>query len=203
MSSMRENILACRNDLSLAKQREFSDKIERKLLLQDVVLKCHVIFVYVSFRSEVQTHTLIQKLLQQGKQVVVPVTVAANKKLIPVIIHNFNELNPGYCSILEPRPEIRATQQIFGADIDLVLLPGSVFDIRGGRMGYGGGYYDRFLANEAPQSLRIGLAYDLQVVDKIDLQAHDELVDLIVTEKRIIQGERYQGGGGETKNSHF
>lgn len=69
------------------------------------------------------------------------------------------------------------------ASIDVVIIPGSVFDRQGGRLGYGGGYYDRFLAQAAPQALRVALAYELQLVDAIKLQPHDQLMDWLVTEK--------------------
>jgi 5-formyltetrahydrofolate cyclo-ligase len=69
-------------------------------------------------------------------------------------------------------------------------MPGSVFDLRGGRLGYGGGFYDRFLQTAAPQALRIGLAYDLQVVAAVPLQRHDQQLDYLVTETRTIRVDR-------------
>ena len=71
----------------------------------------------------------------------------------------------------------------------MIVLPGSVFDERGGRFGYGGGYYDRFVSAN-PNALRVGFAFDLQIVPKAPLQAHDELLDLVITESRIISGNR-------------
>lgn len=100
------------------------------------------------------------------------------------------ELAPGYCSIPEPVVGIRESQAVNPATIDLIFLPGSVFDEQGGRMGYGGGYYDRFVSIHAPQAMRIGLAYEIQMVERAPLQEHDEPVDLILTEKRIIKGRR-------------
>ena len=149
------------------------------------------LFIYVDFRSEVETHILIAELLKQGKRVAVPLTLVKEKRLLPVAITNVEkDLVPGYCSIPEPRLAIRKNHMVSGREIETILLPGSVFDERGGRLGYGGGYYDRFMAHEAPQARRIGLAFDFQVVDRLSLQAHDELLDLVVTEKRMIQGIR-------------
>lgn len=180
-----------RDNLDLQDRRTMSCDIVRETLLLEEITHGETFFVYVHFRSEVETHLLINELLRRGKRVVVPVTLVKVKRLIPVAIHDLEkDLVPGYCAIPEPRKEIWESQMVTGDEIDTIILPGSVFDERGGRLGYGGGYYDRFMANEAPGARRIGLAFDLQVVNRLILQPHDEVLDLIVTEKRIIQGVR-------------
>ena len=165
--------------------------IAQKVLLLEEIDNSETIFIYVDFRSEVETHFLIRELLSRGKRVVVSVTLVKEKRLLPVAIRDLEkDLVPGYCSIPEPRMEIRESQLVAGSEIGTIIIPGSVFDERGGRLGYGGGYYDRFMALEAPQAIRVGLAFEMQVVDRLSLQPHDELLDLVVTEKRIIQGVR-------------
>ena len=165
--------------------------IARKILLLEELVSGSTIFIYVDFRSEVETHLLIAELLRRGKRVVAPVTLVKEKRLLPVEIRDLEQdLVPGYCLIPEPRVEIRKSRMVAAGEIETILLPGSVFDERGGRLGYGGGYYDRFMAHEAPRARRIGLAFDLQVVDRLPLQPHDQIADLVVTEKRIIHGIR-------------
>lgn len=150
------------------------------------------IFTYVDFRSEVMTTPLIKYMLECGKKVAVPVTFTREKDLLAVTITDLDrDLEPGYCSIPEPIATIRDKQCIYPGLIDIIFLPGSVFDERGGRMGYGGGYYDRFVSLKAPRALRVGLAYELQVVEHAPLQAHDEFLDFIVTEERVIVGSRH------------
>jgi len=189
-SLLRKRTLVARDTLFGNDRQTMSLGIIQKVLLLDEIRKRDSFFIYVDFRSEVQTHFLITELLRQGKQVAVPVTLAQEKRLLPVVIHDIKkDLTPGYCSIPEPRIEIRKNQRITGSEIETIIVPGSVFDEHGGRLGYGGGYYDRFMAYEAPLASRIGLAFELQVIDKLTLQAHDELLDFIVTEKRIIQGK--------------
>ena len=73
-----------------------------------------------------------------------------------------------------------------GEQVEVIVLPGSVFDEQGGRLGYGGGYYDRFIALQAPQAKRIGLAFEMQIEKQLPLQPHDQKLHLIITEKRII-----------------
>lgn len=188
---LRKSTLAARDRLSFLDRRDKSCAIYQRLLLLEVIAASETLFVYVDFRSEVETRPLIAELLRQGKRVVVPVTLVKEKRLLPVSIQDLEkDLVLGYCSIPEPRVELRKACVVDGSEIDTILVPGSVFDERGGRLGYGGGYYDRFMAHEAPDARRIGLAFELQVVDRLSLQPHDQLLDLIVTEKRIIPGVR-------------
>lgn len=189
-SLLRKRILVARDTLSGHDRQTMSLGIIQKVLLIEEIRKSDTFFIYVDFRSEVQTHFLITELIRQRKRVAVPVTLVQEKRLLPVVIHDIKkDLTAGYCSIPEPRTEIRKNQKIAGSEIETIILPGSVFDEQGGRIGYGGGYYDRFMAYEAPLASRIGLAFELQVVDKLTLQAHDEELDIIVTEKRNIQGK--------------
>jgi 5-formyltetrahydrofolate cyclo-ligase len=189
-SQLRKNILAERNRLTHDEITVKSMAIQHRLLGLEQLRDRRVIFVYVSFRSEVATLTLIDTLVEMGKTVVVPITRVREKRLDAIHITNRStDLEPGYCDIPEPREHLRQTRAVAPEEIETILLPGSVFDERGGRFGYGGGYYDRFLA-KVPAAARIGLAFELQIVEKAPLQDHDELLDLVVTEKRVLRGGR-------------
>lgn len=83
-----------------------------------------------------------------------------------------------------PARHLRAT------DLDVVVVPGLCFDARGHRLGYGAGYYDRFLSTLRPDALRVGVAFDAQVIDHVPNEAHDERVDLLLTEERVIDVRR-------------
>ncbi|MBA3008239.1 MAG: 5-formyltetrahydrofolate cyclo-ligase [Proteobacteria bacterium] len=190
-SFLRKKFLLARDGLHIRDRRSMSCAIAQKILLLEELINRDTIFIYVDFRSEVETTLLIAELIRRGKRVVVPVTLVKEKRLLPVEIRDLEkDLVPGYCSIPEPRMELRKSNLVPGNEVETIILPGSVFDERGGRLGYGGGFYDRFMAYEAPRAKRIGLAFELQMVDRLSLQAHDEMLDLIVTEKRIIQGIR-------------
>ena len=190
-TKLRKNTLNQRDLLSSIQQQNRSRLIMDRVKKMEQFKSSATVFIYVDFRSEVATRPLIDHMLRCGKKVVLPVTLIQEKDLLAVSITNpEKELAPGYCSIPEPIVEIREKQRISPDIIDIIFLPGSVFDELGGRMGYGGGYYDRFVSNKAPQALRVGLAYDLQIVKRAPLQAHDELLDFIVTEKRTITGSR-------------
>jgi len=188
---LRRQKLAARDALSFPDRQEYSRKILQRIMKLDDFKIAKTVFTYLDFRSEVKTGDLVQTMFTMGKQVVVPVTLLQERDLLPVcIVNTTTDLVPGYASIPEPVEAIRKTRYVSPQDIDIIFLPGSVFDERGGRMGYGGGFYDRFVSVKAPQAQRIGLAYELQVIAKAPLQDHDELLDKIITEKRIIHAVR-------------
>jgi 5-formyltetrahydrofolate cyclo-ligase len=189
-SQLRKTILSSRNALSATEIEKLSERIQDQLLGMDQIKNSQNIFAYVSFRSEVATMVLIDKLLELGKTVTVPITRVKEKRLDAVqITSRSSALEPGYCNIPEPTQKMCDTNTVAPESIETILLPGSVFDLRGGRFGYGGGYYDRFVSNIAGAT-RIGLAYDLQIVDRAPIQDHDEILDFIVTESMIIKGSR-------------
>ncbi len=189
--TLRTTILARRDALSLVEQTEKSEKITDALLKLPEMEQASTVFAYVHFRSEVQTIPFLRKCIQQGKTVTVPVTLVREKKLQAIRITDPDtDLEPGYCGIPEPIPELCRTMDTDPASIDVVVVPGSVFDRRGGRLGYGGGYYDRFLFNDARRALRVALAYERQLVETIELQPHDQLMDRLITEKTIYSWTR-------------
>ncbi len=187
-SELRKETLKKRDALSDHEIAGKSAAIEKNLLSLDAISDRQCIFVYVSFRSEVATLHLIDTLIAMGKTVTVPITRVEEKRLDAIrIADRATDLVPGYCNIPEPPEELCRSNRVAPEDIETIVLPGSVFDRRGGRFGYGGGYYDRFLA-AVPGATRIGLAFDLQLVEEAPLQAHDELLDLVVTESGVIRG---------------
>ncbi|MEE4242121.1 MAG: 5-formyltetrahydrofolate cyclo-ligase [Desulfopila sp.] len=190
-NSIRKKILSLRDALPQDEIIEKSLTINKKIISLQEVQKAKNIFAYVSFRSEVKTLWLIEELMKQQKIVSVPLTHLDEKRMEAISINDISkDLVPGNYGIMEPHPDCAQHNKVEAENIDIVLVPGSAFDERGGRFGYGGGFYDRFL-EKIPYAVRVGLAFDLQVVREIPIQPHDELLDYIVTEKRTIEaGER-------------
>ena len=187
-TTLRRQTLAARDGLSAEERQRKSQAITKHLLALPEFAGARSVFSYVSFRSEVETLPLIAHCLQQAVTVSVPLTLPAEHRLLPFAISDLSrDLAPGYCSILEP---LQTLPLVDPGSIEVVVVPGSVFDVRGGRLGYGGGYYDRFLQSAAPQALRIGLAFDLQVVAAVPLESHDQQLDYLITETRTIHLER-------------
>lgn len=187
---LRKEILSRRDSLTKDEITTKSEAIGQRLLSLPEFRESNNIFLYVSFRSEVETMPLLHTLIGMDKKVSVPITYVKERRLDAIRITNpSDELVPGYCDIPEPRKEILTSNYVDPMSIDLIVLPGSVFDERCGRFGYGGGFYDRFVSAN-PAALRVGLAFELQIVDRAPLQDHDELLDMVITEQRVIRGSR-------------
>lgn len=185
-NQLRKERLAERDLLDATLRQSKSEQIQALLLKQLVIVDAKHLFIYVHFRSEVETLALIEHCLVAGKKVSVPVTLRNESRLLAVQITDpATQLKPGCFGILEPTEKQIARATIDPTRIDAVLVPGSVFDPLGGRLGYGGGYYDRFLTQDAPQAQRIGLAYAVQLVEQVPMEAHDQYMDMIITEQQV------------------
>jgi 5-formyltetrahydrofolate cyclo-ligase len=182
---LRHEMLAKRDALSAEERLGKSSEIVNRLLKQSDIIKAKNIFTYVSFRSEVNTHGMLDSFLDQGKAVSVPFTDMNKKMIIPFIIKSVkNDLVPGTFGISEPVAEKLCP--MLDGDIDIVIMPGAAFSDKGCRIGYGGGFYDRFLQKKSIPSY--ALAFDFQIIDEVPFSPeYDVKVDYIVTEKRIIE----------------
>jgi 5-formyltetrahydrofolate cyclo-ligase len=167
-------------------RKEKSKKICALLTAHPVVTGADHLFIYVDFRSEVETMDLIRQLIAAGKTISVPVTLLEESRLQAVRLTNPDtQLMPGCYDIPEPTPDQIARATVDPATIDTVLIPGSVFDTGGGRLGYGGGFYDRFLTESAARATRVGFAFELQLVEQVPMEPHDQYMDVLITEQQI------------------
>lgn len=183
---LRKERLVARDQLTVSQRRAKSELIQAQLFKLSIMRDARHLFAYVDFRSEVETLSFIERCLIEGKIVSVPVTLPEKSQLLVVQITDpVKQLEPGCFGIPEPTAEQVARATIDPAQIDVTLVPGSVFDPLGGRLGYGGGYYDRFLTQEAPQAVRVGLAYDVQMVEQVPMEAHDQYMDMVITDQQI------------------
>lgn len=182
-SDIRDRILAKRVNLDKTFVENASEKIYQRLSKTEEFCNAKTIMFYVSKDNEVSTHSMIKNAIDAGKKICVPYTDRINHTICPVIIEDMEkDLAPGAFGILEPK-EKKESHTIL---IDLIITPGIAFDENGYRLGWGKGYYDRFLEklNRIP---RIGLAYDFQIVKELPRDKHDVPVDMVITEKRIIK----------------
>lgn len=183
---LRRIALAGRDDMAAEIRRQKSLQVEENLWKLPELVEAVMLFIYVNFRSEVETMPLIRQCLARGKKVAVPLTDVVTSRLHPFLINDPElDLQPGYCNI--PEPKAGKLAAVEPKSIETIILPGSAFDEYGGRLGYGGGYYDRFLVNEAPGARRVGIAFEQQIVQQLPMLSHDQYLHLLVTEKRIIR----------------
>ena len=180
----REEALSARDGLSSDLRSRKSERIMQRLLRLPVAGSLAAWFVYVSFRSEVETAPLIRHLLAEGRRVSVPCVDRASKAMTAsLLLDPGRDLAPGSMGINEPVSG--CYRPVPAGRIDIVIVPGAAFSGNGGRIGYGGGYYDRFLRSCC--AVTIGLAFDLQVFDTLPQDpARDVPLDIIVTESRTM-----------------
>jgi len=159
--------------------------ILQKLLVMKEYLQAAALMVYLDFRNEVRTGALVADALDRGKRVAVPVTDVPGRRLIPSLLLNYpGDLAPGTWGILEPKSE--CVRPLEPAVLDLVIVPGVAFDPAGNRLGYGGGFYDRFLPRTRPDTVFVSLAFELQIRPDVCPGEHDCPVHCLITEDRVI-----------------
>ncbi len=177
---------------ALLRRRALVDKEERSrqvwghLWSFSPLLEASVVCCYVALPEEVQTQDGLRSLLAHGKQVLVP--FCAGDELEVRAISSLKELAPGRWGIPEPIVSVRDNpdRRVPLDRVDIVLVPGLAFDRSGRRLGWGKGFYDRFLRRLPARCLRVGLAYECQLFPELPLTPHDVLVEVLVTEGGII-----------------
>jgi 5-formyltetrahydrofolate cyclo-ligase len=190
---IRKQILALRDGLSQGEIAAKSGEIVRRLTELRELRDASTLMVFLSFGSEVLTDDLLRWGWDAGKRIVIPRCCPDDRGLTPCLLDGFAELGIGHYGILEPKADkIRPVPR---GEIDVILVPAVAFDRRGYRIGYGGGYYDRFLP-DVPQAARIGAAFSCQIVAEIPADSHDVPADRIVTEREIITPDRGASGSG-------
>ena len=181
--ALRKNILEQRDRLDLSQKENWDDLIKQNLMESRVFKDCKNIFIYIGFGSEIDTSKYIRQFLSLKKNVLVPRTDIKAKSMEAVQIYNLEDLVEDKYGILEPKNDKIATRK---DNIDLIILPGVAFDASGNRVGYGGGYYDRFLEGLNKNIPKVALCYNFQLVESIETEKHDIKADYIITEQRSM-----------------
>lgn len=183
-SEIREQALRARDRLTVEERRQKSLQIRNRLSHLAEFQQAKTVLLYHSFRSEVETKDLIELALKEGKTVALPLTLPGQGLLACRISDPAQDLKTGSFGIREPIRE--KTAVLSPEEIELVILPGVAFDLKGNRLGWGAGYYDRFLGSLPNKIPLVALAFEVQVVKNIPAGSRDVLVDKIVTEERVI-----------------
>jgi len=169
--------------------------LDRKILSHlfnwELYRKSKYIFCYINFRSEINTTKLIKNAMGEGKTIVLPKIFPELKEMKAFIIKDINQdLAPGEYGILEP---VNHCQEAEYEKIDLIITPGLAFTPGGERIGYGGGYYDRFLA-KYPHIPSCALTYERLIFNYLPVKEHDITVDYVITESGVKITERWKNG---------
>lgn len=173
-----------REAMSEDEREALSIRAVQRLFSLPEMTHCRIVMSYMPIRNEVDTLRFNKDILDANKQLCLP-RVRNEKDMDAFFITDFKlELAQGHFNIQEP---LFALEPVNPATINIIILPGLAFDTRGNRLGFGKGYYDRFIERIDEKCLKIGLAYGFQVVEGIEAEPWDRKLDLVVTEDRVYR----------------
>lgn len=158
---------------------ENSRRICKRLYETEAFQKAAWIYVYIDYNHEVMTGEIMEKAHSMGKKVAAP--KVEGKDMCFFEISGTEDLEPGYFGIREPKTGLKPA----GSEQVLMIMPGVAFDIHRHRVGYGGGFYDRYLEKH-PEIMKAALAFEFQIFEEVPWESTDILPDMIITENRIL-----------------
>lgn len=180
---LRARVLACRRALTAEFREAAGAAICARFYQEEAFLQAGTVFAYASMPDELPLYGLLAECLSRGKRVVLPL-ITGKGEMEAVRLPALDALVKGAFGIPTVDPARR--QIVSGEEIDCIVVPGAAFTEHGDRLGLGGGYYDRYMREKAPQARRVALTFDCLVVPSIPMEAHDERVETILTETRRI-----------------
>ena len=206
---IRAEVSAKKKALSMEEVERQSMELKERFCQLSAYQEAECIFAYMSYNEEVRTMPIIEQAWADGKRVAVPKTYASGEKknskgeAIPdfmefIYIRSMDDCVEGYMGIPEPKDDICGLDEAGDLDLSkaqvaeekkvLLLMPGLAFDRTGNRIGYGGGFYDKYLHHHRDVAFTtVALCFDFQVYDKIPTKAHDEKMDLIISPAVVIE----------------
>ena len=180
---IRQTVLKQRHAFSVKEKTPAEQRMLKFLQGWEVFRLADSIHIFISKTDEPDTALIIESAWASGKTVAVPCVVADTFELFHSQLKSFDNLSSGSLGVLEPSHEVRIAMT--PESFDLVIIPGVAFDRQGGRLGYGKGYYDRFL--EQTDAFRLAIAFDFQIIEKVPTEKHDVPMNGILTEDGIIE----------------
>ncbi len=179
--ALRKELIIRRRQMDKRIKSEMDKAIADNVLASDCYKSADSLLIYISTEIEVDTRQIIMQAFKDEKAVYAPRCMAGDGEMCFCKISSFNDLEPGYKGILEPNS---SCQGLVHAGKMLCVVPALAYDLQGFRLGYGKGYYDRFLAGFTCQKL--GICYDEFILDDVFRDKHDVPVDMIISDKREI-----------------
>ncbi|MEX0685902.1 MAG: 5-formyltetrahydrofolate cyclo-ligase [Balneolales bacterium] len=177
---LREKLLHKRNQLEEYEIQAISNQIYKNITELGVFQRASMVHCYLSLPKEVSTGLIINDLLEESKNVVVPRVIKGSNKMEHILLSTQEQLARNPWGILEPL----GGNQIPIKLLDMVIVPMVGGDREGNRLGYGKGFYDQFLAEV--ECYKIGLVPEICLVDRLPIEPHDVKLDMIVTEHSVI-----------------
>lgn len=190
---MKTSKQTIRNDLNkarLEKTKKYvftnSEKIQKDLLKWDIYKSAINIMTYMSFKNEVDMALIIKDSINKEGKIYLPYVKKEGSidEIVLYEVSDIRHIKQGAFGNFEP--DIKICKKAKKTVLDLILVPGIGFDIKGGRIGFGKGYYDKFLKNLKGKTIMIGISFESQLVDLLPTEKHDIKMDYIITEERIL-----------------
>lgn len=183
-NSIRKKFLKIRNDISFNERILLSAAIKDRILSMEQIQRADTVLCYAGYGSEVQTMELIETLLFYGKHVYLPRVKGMDMDFFRIM--NWKDLKKGYMGIYEPSEKCTDVFAFDNYDKTVMIMPGAVFAPDGSRVGYGKGYYDRYLDRHNITE-RIAICFQVQITDSIPVDEYDKKALWLVTEKGIYE----------------
>lgn len=184
--TLRDNFKKLRKTIPREERDAYDERIAQKILNLWAFRETEILLIYVSGEAEVDTHRVIKESLRRGKRVGVPKCLDTSGNMDFYFIESLDDLEKGLFGLLEPI--IEKCEKVEDYSRGLCILPALTFDLAGYRLGFGKGYYDRFLS--VFQGKSIGICYECCLSEEtLPHGRYDKKADLIVTEKRLIRPE--------------
>ncbi len=180
---LRTNMKSRLKEMTNKEKVELDDRILENLFTYDPYKEAETIGLTVAMKNEVNTKKVIEHSWSVGKKVAVPKCHPEDKSMTFRYLNSWDELETVYFGLKEPKPEL--TKACEPKNIQLLVIPGLLFDENGYRIGFGGGYYDRFLQQYENQT--VSLAYSIQLVEKLPVEPFDLPVETLITDKKILR----------------
>ncbi len=187
--AIRMQVIAARDAMPLDQRAAASSHVCESIIASTPYQNATTVLAYASFGSELDTITLLERILADKKNLVMPRVDKASQQLQLHRVLHLHELVAGVWGIREP---IATSEIVLPNAIELIIVPGAAFDRAGFRIGYGKGFYDKLLLAVNPASTRLSAAFDCQMIDAVPNEAHDQRVDIIITptQKILISHDR-------------
>lgn len=184
---LRQQYKEIRNTISSKKKGFVSDVIAGKVKKWNLYQVARSLLCYSAIQNEINCDKIIEMAWREKKKVCLPKVIDDSKMEVYQMNH-WDDLIPGAYGILEPNP--KKCKKVNPKEVDLAFIPGIAFDQKGYRLGYGGGYYDRFLQHY-PQIKRIGISYHALFVPTVYPEEHDIPVDYLITEQEFLSFQHH------------
>ncbi|WP_407313259.1 5-formyltetrahydrofolate cyclo-ligase [Desulfosporosinus sp. SB140] len=181
-AEVRKSCLDLRAGLGNEERKNRSRQIQQNVLNLPEFKQAQTVMLFLNFRDEVETTALAETTIASKKRLILP-RCAPQGLLLPIETRDLRvDIEPGLWGIREPKLTIGEADP---SEIDLIIVPGAGFDLQGNRLGYGGGYYDRFFMRIKPTVPRIAIAFECQIIEQVPVDMHDAKMTMLVTENNV------------------